>query len=83
MQEEEAPKKELSSMDQANLQKIKALKGNMSIQKMMTDLTNISRGPGTEEQKEAKAAKYLSGVMNQLTPLAQFVNNLGIKIPRQ
>lgn len=81
--EEQAPQqKSLSSMDAANIQKIKTLKGNLTIPMVMGELVKISKGPGTDAQKEAAAARYLQSIMNKLTPMAQFLNTMGVKIPR-
>lgn len=81
--EEQAPQqKSLSSMDAANIQKIKTLKGNLTIPMVMAELVKISKGPGTDAQKEAAAARYLQSIMNKLTPMAQFLNTMGVKIPR-
>lgn len=82
MEEQEPQQKSLNSMDAANIQKIKTLKGNLSIPMVMSELVKISKGPGTEAQKEATAAKYLQSVMNKLTPMAQFLNTIGVKVPR-
>jgi hypothetical protein len=83
MQEEQQPQeqKKLSNIDQANIQKLKSLKGNMSTQTLMTELTKIAKGPGTDAQKEAQALKFLQATMNKLTPMAQFLNTLGVKLP--
>ena len=81
--EEQAPQqKSLSSMDAANIQKIKTLKGNLTIPMVMGELVKISKGPGTDAQKEVAAARYLQSIMNKLTPMAQFLNTMGVKIPR-
>ena len=84
MQEEQQPQEEkkISNIDQANIQKLKSLKGNMTTQGLMVELTKIAKGPGTDAQKEAQALKFLQATMNKLTPMAQFLNNLGVKIPR-
>jgi hypothetical protein len=83
MQEEQQPQeqKKLSNIDQANIQKLKSLKGNMSTQALMTELTKIAKGPGTDAQKEAQALRFLQATMNKLTPMAQFLNTLGVKLP--
>jgi hypothetical protein len=36
---------------------------------------------GEYAQKEAQALKFLQSTMNKLTPLAQFLNTMGVKIP--
>lgn len=84
IEEEQQPQeqKKISSFDQANIQKLKSLKGSLSLKTVMNDLTKIGRGPGTDEQKEAQALKYLQLTMNKLTPMAQFLNTLGVKLPR-
>jgi len=85
MQEEpEQPQeqKKLSNIDQANIQKLKSLKGTMTTASLMAELTKIGRGPGTDEQKEAQALKFLQATMNKLIPMAQFLNTLGVKLPR-
>jgi hypothetical protein len=84
MQEEQQPQeqKKLSNIDQANIQKLVSLKGNMTTQGLMTELTKIAKGPGTDAQKEAQALKFLQATMNKLTPMAQFLNTLGVKLPR-
>lgn len=82
MEEQEPQQKSLSSMDAANIQKIKTLKGNLTIPMVMGELVKISKGPGTDAQKEAAAARYLQSIMNKLTPMAQFLNTMGVKIPR-
>ncbi len=82
MEEQEPQQKPLSNMDAANIQKIKTLKGNLSIPMVMGELVKISKGPGTDAQKEAAAARYLQSIMNKLTPMAQFLNTMGVKIPR-
>jgi thiamine biosynthesis lipoprotein ApbE len=84
MQEEQQPQEEkkISNIDQANIQKLKSLKGNMTTQGLMVELTKIAKGPGTDAQKEAQALKFLQATMNKLTPMAQFLNTLGVKIPR-
>lgn len=74
--------KKISDIDKANIQKIKSLKGNMTVASVMTELTKIGKGSGTDEQKQAQALKYLQSVMNKLTPMAQFLNTIGVKIPR-
>jgi hypothetical protein len=83
MQEEQQPQeqKQISSIDQANIQKLKSLKGNMTVSSLMAELARISRGPGTDAQKEAQALKFLQNTMNKLTPMAQFLNTMGVKIP--
>ena len=82
MEEQEPQQKSMSSMDVANIQKIKTLKGNLTIPMVMGELVKISKGPGTDAQKEAAAARYLQSIMNKLTPMAQFLNTMGVKIPR-
>lgn len=82
MEEQEPQQKSMSSMDAANIQKIKTLKGNLTIPMVMGELVKISKGPGTDAQKEAAAARYLQSIMNKLTPMAQFLNTMGVKIPR-
>lgn len=83
MQEEQQPQEEkkISNIDQANIQKLKSLKGNMTTQGLMIELTKIAKGPGTDAQKEAQALKFLQATMNKLTPMAQFLNTLGVKLP--
>jgi hypothetical protein len=81
-QEEPQEQKKLSNIDQANIQKLKSLKGSMTTATLMAELTKIGRGPGTDEQKEAQALKFLQAVMNKLAPMAQFLNTLGVKLPR-
>jgi uncharacterized damage-inducible protein DinB len=81
-QEQPQEQKKLSNIDQANIQKLKSLKGSMTTATLMAELTKIGRGPGTDEQKEAQALKFLQAVMNKLTPMAQFLNTLGVKLPR-
>lgn len=84
MQEEQQPQeqKKISNIDQANIQKLVSLKGNMTTQSLMTELTKIAKGSGTDAQKEAQALKFLQATMNKLTPMAQFLNTLGVKLPR-
>ena len=83
MEEKEQPQqKSLSSADAANIQKLKTLKGNLTLSSVMAELLKISRGAGTEAQKEAAAKQYLQSVMSKLTPMAQFLNTMGVKIPR-
>jgi len=84
MQEEQKPQeqKKLSNIDQANIQKLVSLKGNMTTQGLMAELAKIAKGPGTDSQKEAQALKFLQATMNKLTPMAQFLNTLGVKLPR-
>lgn len=72
----------LSNADKAVAQNIKGAVGNMSVAKLMTDLTKIAKGPGNEKQKEAQALKYLQAINSQLSPLTQVLNNIGIKLPR-
>jgi len=81
-QEQPQEQKKLSNIDQANIQKLKSLKGSMTTAALMAELTKIGRGPGTDEQKEAQALKFLQAVMNKLIPMAQFLNTLGVKLPR-
>jgi len=81
-QEQPQEQKKLSNIDQANIQKLKSLKGSMTTATLMAELTKIGRGPGTDEQKEAQALKFLQATMNKLTPMAQFLNTLGVKLPR-
>ena len=81
-QEQPQEQKKLSNIDQANIQKLKSLKGNMTLSSLMAELTKIGRGPGTDEQKQAQALKFLQATMNKLTPMAQFLNTLGVKLPR-
>jgi uncharacterized damage-inducible protein DinB len=81
-QEQPQEQKKLSNIDQANIQKLKSLKGSMTTATLMAELTKIGRGPGTDEQKEAQALKFLQAIMNKLTPMAQFLNTLGVKLPR-
>ena len=81
-QEQPQEQKKLSNIDQANIQKIKSLKGSMTTATLMAELTRIGRGPGTDEQKEAQALKFIQAIMNKLTPMAQFLNTLGVKLPR-
>ena len=80
--EQSQEQKKLSNIDQANIQKLKSLKGTMTTATLMAELTKIGRGPGTDEQKEAQALKFLQATMNKLTPMAQFLNTLGVKLPR-
>jgi uncharacterized damage-inducible protein DinB len=81
-QEQPQEQKKLSNIDQANIQKLKSLKGTMTTATLMAELTKIGRGPGTDEQKEAQALKFLQATMNKLTPMEQFLNTLGVKLPR-
>jgi uncharacterized damage-inducible protein DinB len=81
-QEQPQEQKKLSNIDQANIQKLKSLKGSMTTATLMAELTKIGRGPGTDEQKEAQALKFLQATMNKLIPMAQFLNTLGVKLPR-
>jgi uncharacterized damage-inducible protein DinB len=81
-QEQPQEQKKLSNIDQANIQKLKSLKGTMTTATLMAELTKIGRGPGTDEQKEAQALKFLQATMNKLIPMAQFLNTLGVKLPR-
>lgn len=81
--QEPQEQKKLSNIDQANIQKLKSLKGNMTVTSLMATLAQISKGPGTDEQKQAQALKFLQSTMNSLTPMAQFLNTLGVKIPRK
>ena len=81
-QEQPQEQKKLSNIDQANIQKLKSLKGSMTTATLMAELTKIGRRPGTDEQKEAQALKFLQAIMNKLTPMAQFLNTLGVKLPR-
>ena len=81
-QEQPQEQKKLSNIDQANIQKLKSLKGTMTTATLMAELTKIGRGPGTDEQKEAQALKFLQATMNKLFPMAQFLNTLGVKLPR-
>lgn len=81
-QEQPQEQKKLSNIDQANIQKLKSLKGTMTTASLMAELTKIGRGPGTDEQKEAQALKFLQATMNKLAPMAQFLNTLGVKLPR-
>jgi hypothetical protein len=81
-QEQPQEQKKLSNIDQANIQKLKSLKGTMTTATLMAELTKIGRGPGTDEQKEAQALKFLQATMNKLAPMAQFLNTLGVKLPR-
>ena len=81
-QEQPQEQKKLSNIDQANIQKLKSLKGTMTTASLMAELTKIGRGPGTDEQKEAQALKFLQATMNKLIPMAQFLNTLGVKLPR-
>jgi hypothetical protein len=80
--EQSQEQKKLSNIDQANIQKLKSLKGTMTTASLMAELTKIGRGPGTDEQKEAQALKFLQATMNKLIPMAQFLNTLGVKLPR-
>jgi hypothetical protein len=80
--EQSQEQKKLSNIDQANIQKLKSLKGTMTTATLMAELTKIGRGPGTDEQKEAQALKFLQATMNKLIPMAQFLNTLGVKLPR-
>jgi len=80
--EQSQEQKKLSNIDQANIQKLKSLKGTMTTATLMAELTKIGRGPGTDEQKQAQALKFLQATMNKLTPMAQFLNTLGVKLPR-
>lgn len=80
-QEQPQEQKNISSIDQANIQKLKSLKGNMNVTGLMTELTRIGKGPGTDAQKEAQALKFLQSAMSKLTPMAQFLNTLGVKLP--
>jgi hypothetical protein len=80
--EQSQEQKKLSNIDQANIQKLKSLKGTMTTATLMAELTKIGRGPGTDEQKEAQALKFLQATMNKLAPMAQFLNTLGVKLPR-
>jgi uncharacterized damage-inducible protein DinB len=81
-QEQPQEQKKLSNIDQANIQKLKSLKGTMTTATLMAELTKIGRGPGTDEQKEAQALKFLQATMSKLNPMAQFLNTLGVKLPR-
>ena len=81
-QEQPQEQKKLSNIDQANIQKLKSLKGSMTTATLMAELTKIGRGPGTDEQKQAQALKFLQATMNKLIPMAQFLNTLGVKLPR-
>ena len=80
-EEQPQEQKKLSNVDQANIQKLKSLKGNMNVTSLMAELIRIGKGPGTDAQKEAQALKFLQGTMSKLTPMAQFLNTLGVKLP--
>lgn len=81
-EQEQPQEKKMNSMDVANIQKLKTLKGNLTLPMVMAELTKIAKGAGTEAQKEAAAKQYLQSVLNKLTPMAQFLNTMGVKIPR-
>lgn len=81
-EEQPQEQKKLSNIDQANIQKLKSLKGNMTVTSLMAELARIAKGPGTDAQKEAQALKFLQQTMNKLAPMAQFLNTLGVKLPR-
>ena len=80
--EKETANSGLSNSDKVVIQNIKNTAGNMSVSKLMADLTKIAKGPGNERQKEAQALKYLQAINSQLSPLTQVLNNIGVKIPR-
>lgn len=81
-EKEKNSKPEMSEIDQANLQKLKSMKGGLTIQSVMTELARISRSQQSEDKKEAEATKYLQSIASKLTPMAQFLNTIGVKIPR-
>ena len=80
--QEKEPKPEMSQVDQANLQKLKSLKGGITTQSVMTELARISRSQQSEEKKEAEATKYLQTIAAKLAPMAQLLSNIGVKLPR-
>ena len=82
-EEQAQEQKNINNIDKANIEKLKSLKGNMNVTSLMATLAQISKGPGTEAQKQAQALKFLQSTMNNLTPMAQFLNTLGVKIPRK
>jgi hypothetical protein len=83
MQEAPEEQKNINSIDKANIEKLKSMKGNMTVTSLMATLAQISKGPGTDAQKEAQALKFLQSTMNSLTPIAQFLNTMGVKLPRK
>jgi len=83
MQEAPEEQKNINSIDKANIEKLKSMKGNMTVTSLMATLAQISKGPGTDAQKEAQALKFLQSTMNSLTPMAQFLNTMGVKLPRK
>jgi len=80
-EQEKNSKPEMSAADQANLQKLKSLKGGLTIQTVMTELARISRSQQSEEKKEAEATKYLQSAA-KLAPMAQALNTMGVRLPR-
>lgn len=83
MQEAPEEQKNINSIDKANIERLKSMKGNMTVTSLMATLAQISKGPGTDAQKEAQALKFLQSTMNSLTPMAQFLNTMGVKLPRK
>jgi hypothetical protein len=83
MQEAPEEQKNINSIDKANIEKLKSMKGNMTVTSLMATLAQISKGPGTDAQKEAQALKFLQSTMNSLTPMTQFLNTMGVKLPRK
>ena len=72
----------LSDTDKANIQKLKSLKGGFTIQTVMAELTRISRSADSDSEKQAEATKYLQSIASRLSPMAQALNNMGVKLPR-
>lgn len=81
-QTESKPQQALSDTDKANIQKLKSLKGGFTIQTVMAELTRISRSADSDAEKQAEATKYLQSIQNKLAPMAQVLNNMGVKLPR-
>jgi hypothetical protein len=71
-----------SDTDKANIQKLKSLKGGFTIQTVMAELTRISRSADSDSEKQAEATKYLQSIASRLSPMAQALNNMGVKLPR-
>ena len=82
MEEESKPQQSINSVDKANLERLKSLKSGLSVQSVMAELARISRSSESDDEKQVEATKYLQSVASKLAPMAQVLNNIGVKLPR-
>ena len=81
-QEQPQEQKKLSNIDQANIQKLKSLKGSMTNATLMAELTKIGRGPGTDEQKQADELSYLGELVEKSEANIIKLPNVSASVPQ-